>query len=62
MKRSEAMSIEDRLRLALDCELTEIADGVDMSSAAITARLKELGALSSLCLELVAAGEGTPDR
>jgi hypothetical protein len=57
VKRSEPTSIDDRLRLALDCELTEISEGVDMSSAAITARLKELGELSRLCLELVAVGD-----
>ena len=56
MKKDDPNSIEDRLRRALNVDLHEIREGVDMSPSAITARVQELAALSDLCLELRAIG------
>lgn len=57
MRRSDlAASVEQRLRCALDVELGELRDGVDMSARAVTQRLVELGEMSSLCLALGALG------
>jgi hypothetical protein len=53
VKRSDlGSSVEDRLRMALDVDLSEIREGVDMSPRAVTQRLVELGEISSLCLAL----------
>lgn len=55
MTRSElAEACEQRLRLALNVELSELCDreGVDMSREAITTRVRELAEMSTLCLEL----------
>ena len=37
-----------------------VAKGVEMSVSAVTARLRTLGALSDMCLRLVAVGRGLP--
>jgi hypothetical protein len=54
-----AAQIDARLRAA--CSSPNDApgrdEGVDMSAEAITARLEEAAAMSSLCLELGALGE-----
>jgi len=42
--------------MALNVELAAIRDGVDMSAAAVTSRIREACEMSTLCLELVAAG------
>jgi hypothetical protein len=44
----------------LNAPLTEIREGVDMSSTAVTRRLGEACEMSSLALELVAAGRTRP--
>ncbi len=55
--------LEERLRAALTLE-PSARDGVDMSAEAITARLRDLCELSSLCLELgeLSPGEQAPSR
>ena len=56
MKRNEESSIEDRLRAALVPELPTTAEGVDMSPRAVADRLRDACEMSSLALDLVAAG------
>ena len=55
MRRSET-TIEERLRAALTAEWSVVPEGVDMSAAAITQRLRELCEMSSLCLALLEVG------
>ncbi len=56
MRRSEELAIEERLRRALDAPLEEQRDErVDMTPAAITARIRDLCEMSSLCLDLAMA-------
>jgi hypothetical protein len=50
-------TIEARLRRALSGEPSEFREGVDMSAEAITARIKDLAEMSTLCLELAKVGE-----
>jgi hypothetical protein len=45
-------SIDDRLRAALSGSHRARPEGVDMSAAAVTDRIKDLAEMSSLCLEL----------
>ena len=52
MRSRDARPLEDRLRTALNIELTELREGVDMSAAAISHRLMELAEMSQLCLAL----------
>ena len=58
MTRSEdaalATTIDERLRIACDWEkrVYSFQPGVDISPAAITARIRDCTDLSSLCLEL----------
>jgi len=54
-RNDQPASVEDRLRAALEVDLGAIREGVDMSSEAVTARLLELGEISSLCLQLGSA-------
>jgi hypothetical protein len=45
-------TVEDRLRRALAIDLRALHEGIDMSSEAVTVRIRELAELSSLCVEL----------
>ncbi len=56
MTRSDGSTVEQRLRTALNVDLDVFKDGVDMSAAAVTHRVREACEMSTLCLELVAAG------
>lgn len=49
--------IEARLRASLTLDFDAVPDGVDMSGAAITMRLRELAEMSALCLDLAALGQ-----
>lgn len=51
MTRRELTSVEARLRYALETP-APVREGVDMSAAAITGRLRDACELSSLCLAL----------
>lgn len=59
MKRFDSAAIEQALRIALSAPVSEQREGVDMSRAAIAARVRELCDLSSLCLQLAGGGSGT---
>jgi hypothetical protein len=50
--RSDATTVEDRLRVALSAPLESMRDGVDMSQAAITQRLRDACEMATLCLKL----------
>ena len=55
MTRREVTSVDERLRRALDVDLRDIREGVDMPPEALTARLREACDLSTLCLSLAQA-------
>ena len=71
MTRSERTTVAERLRSALDVELADLREGVDMSAAAVTSRIRELCEMSTLCLMLASrpsedaqrgASDGLPRR
>lgn len=57
MTRNESLTIDERLRLALTLSPPDRPDGVDMSPAAITGRLRDSCEMSTLCLALVELGK-----
>lgn len=54
-RRERPAVISAHLRAALQLE-AQPREGVDMSAQAVTTRLREAAELSTLCLELAAAG------
>ncbi len=52
--------LEDRLRQALNAPLGEIREGVDMSAAGVTSRLRDACEMSTLALALLEAGAQVP--
>lgn len=57
MTRSDLRAIEGRLRLALSVPLESLRDGVDMTPAAVTRRLRDACEMSALCLALTGSSD-----